>query len=321
LGTRKYLLRKLMQAFFTLIFVLTMNFFLFRILPSDPVQMMVRNQKLTRAEQIQQMIDLGLNKPLWEQYLQYITHPWVLGRSFQSGLPVSQVIGDRIWPTVLLVGSATILSTFFGVLIGIHSAWRRGTKFDIGSLVSTMLFYSMPQFWFGMMLLLIFAATLHWFPVGGYATEGAGYTGMQHVVDVARHLFLPMMTLAIGYLGEYSLIMRSSLIDVMHEDFVNVARAKGLRDKLVRQRHAVPNALLPIFTMIILYFGYVIGGAVGLEEVFSYPGIGQLTVRSIDQQDFPVMQGIFLLLSVAILIANLIADITYGYLDPRVREA
>jgi peptide/nickel transport system permease protein len=183
-----------------------------------------------------------------------------------------------------------------------------------------MTFYSMPDFWFGMMLLLVFAATLHWFPISGYMSDPTA-TGFAHIRDVASHLFLPVATLTIGYLGEYSLIMRSSLIDVMNEDFVGVARAKGLPDRLVRRKHAVPNALLPIVTMVILYFGYVLGGAVGVETVFSYPGLGKLTYDAIAEQDFPVMQAIFLLYSTAVIIANLIADITYGYLDPRVREA
>jgi peptide/nickel transport system permease protein len=320
-GTRKYLLRKLVQAFFSLLFVLAINFFLFRMLPSDPVQNMVRNQKLTQEEQATLMKELGLDKPLPQQFAIYIFAPWQLGRSFQSGQPVAEEISSRIWPTLIMVGTATILSTLFGVLLGIASGWRRGSRFDVSTLVSTMTFYSMPDFWFGMMLLLVFAATLHWFPVGGYETAGAGYTGVRHLIDVMRHLALPVATLTIGYLGEYSLIMRSSLIDVMNEDFVTVARAKGLRDKDVKRKHAVPNALLPTVTIVILYFGYILGGAVGVEYVFSYPGVGQLTVQAIDQQDFPVMQGIFLVFSAAVIIANVFADVLYSYLDPRVRNA
>ena len=320
MGSRRYLLKKVGQSIFTLFFVLSMNFFLFRILPSDPVASMTRAQKLTRADQAALIHEWGMDRPLREQFLIYISHPLNFGLSFQSSRPVSEVIGKRVWPTVLLVGISTILSTIIGVLIGISSAWRRGSRLDVNWLVSTMTFYSMPDFWFGMMLLLAFAATLHWFPISGYMGDPTA-TGWGHIVDVARHLVLPVTTLTIGYLGEYSLIMRSSLIDVMNEDFVGVARAKGLPDRLVRRRHAVPNALLPIVTMVILYFGYVLGGAVGVETVFSYPGLGKLTYEAIDQQDFPVMQAMFLLFSAAVIIANLIADITYGYLDPRVREA
>lgn len=320
MGSRRYLLKKIGQAFFTLIFVLTMNFFLFRILPSDPVAAMTRAGKLTRVEQAALIHEWGMDKPLREQFMIYITHPLQFGLSFQSSRPVAEVIGERVWPTLLLVGLSTILATISGVLIGIASAWRRGSRLDVNWLVSTMTFYSMPNFWLGMMLLLAFAATLHWFPLSGYAGDITA-TGLAHFTDVARHLFLPITTLTVGFLGEYSLIMRSSLIDVMNEDFVGVARAKGLPDRLVRRRHAVPNALLPIVTMVILYFGYVLGGAVEVETVFSYPGLGKLTFDAITEQDFPVMQAIFLLSSAAVIVANLAADLTYGYLDPRVREA
>ena len=319
--TQRYVLRKALAALFTLVFVLTVNFFLFRILPSDPVTNMARNDKLTLQDQQQLIKEFGLDKPLGQQFLQYIIHPWQLGISFISGQPVADTIAGRIWPTLLLVGLATVLSTFFGVWLGIVSGWRRGSRFDEGSLVGTMTFYSMPDFWLGMMLLYIFAATLRWFPVGGYETYGAGYTGFAHWIDVAQHLFLPVVTLTIGYLGAYSLVMRSSLIEVKDEEFVTVARAKGLRDKEVRRREVVPNARLPIFTMVILYFGYVIGGAVGVEYVFSYPGIGQLTVDAIQAQDFPVMQAVFLLLSVSVIAANFLADVIYVYLDPRVRTS
>lgn len=316
---RMYVLRKAFSAFLTLLFVLAVNFFLFRILPSDPVTTMARNAKLTEAEQQQLIEQFGLDKPLFGQFIHYITRPWELGISFVSEQSVASVIGPRIWPTLLLVGLSTLLSTFFGVWLGIVSGWRRGSRFDQGSLVASMTTYSMPDFWLGMMLLLIFGATLGWFPVGGYETYGADYTGLKHVVDVAQHLFLPMLTLTVGYLGAYSLVMRSSLIEVKDEDYVTVARAKGLREKAVRKREVVPNARLPIATMVILYFGYVIGGAVGVEYVFSYPGLGQLTVDAIQEQDFPVMQAIFLLLSVSVIVANFFADIIYVYLDPRVR--
>jgi peptide/nickel transport system permease protein len=319
MSMRRYVARKALVAFFTLLFVLAVNFFLFRILPSDPVTNMARSDKLTLEDQQQLIADLGLDKSLWEQFFIYMSRPWELGTSFISGLPVADTIAVRIWPTLLLVGLATILATVLGIKLGVASGWRRGSKFDEGSLVGTMTFYSMPDFWLGMMLLFIFAATLGWFPVGGYSTYGADYTGVAHWVDVAQHLFLPVVTLTVGYLGAYSLVMRSSLIEVKDEEFVTVARAKGMRDREVLHREVVPNARLPIFTMVILYFGYVIGGAVGVEYVFSYPGLGQLTVDAIQAQDFPVMQAVFLLLSVSVILANFIADVVYVYLDPRVR--
>jgi len=178
----------------------------------------------------------------------------------------------------------------------------------------------MPEGWLGMILLITFAGTLGWFPSGGIESTDQ-LTGFAHLVDLSKHLFLPCLTLTLGYLGEFAIIMRSSLLEVMGEDFVQTARAKGVRDKDVRRRHAVPNALLPTFTLAFYSVGFILGGAVLIEQVFSYPGLGQLTYGAIDQEDFPVIQAIFLLGSAAVIFFNLLADILYGYLDPRVKEA
>jgi peptide/nickel transport system permease protein len=233
-------------------------------------------------------------------------------------VPVTELIGDRLWPTVLLVGLATLLSTAFGILIGIKGAWKRGSAFDTTSLMSSLVLYSMPEGWLGMILLIIFAGLLGWFPAGAYQSS-AGLAGVQHVVDVLNHLFLPCLTLTLGYIGEYAIIMRSSLLEVMGEDFITTARAKGVQDRLVRRRHAVPNALLPTFTLVFYSFGFVLGGSVIVEAVYSWPGLGQLTYQAINELDYPVIQGIFLLFSAAVIFFNLLADVLYGYLDPRIR--
>src|SRR5436309_15274741 len=171
-----------------------------------------------------------------------------------------------------------------------------------------------------MILLILFAGTLHWFPAG-QISSGNGATGLAHIADVANHLFLPCMTLVLGYIGEYTIIMRSSLLEVMGEDFVMTARAKGVPDRLVRRSHAVPNALLPTLTLVFYSFGFILGGSVIVEAVYSWPGLGQLTYRAIQDLDYNVIQAVFLLFSLAVIAFNLAADITCGYLDPRVREA
>jgi peptide/nickel transport system permease protein len=178
----------------------------------------------------------------------------------------------------------------------------------------------MPEGWLGMILLILFAGTLGWFPAGGIESTDR-LTGFSHVLDIATHLFLPCLTLTLGYLGEFAIIMRSSLLEVMGEDFIQTARAKGVRDKDVRRRHAVPNALLPTFTLAFYSVGFILGGAVLIEEVFSWPGLGQLTYAAIEALDYPVIQAVFLLSSTTVILFNLIADILYGYLDPRVKEA
>ncbi len=170
-----------------------------------------------------------------------------------------------------------------------------------------------------MMLIVIFAVYLQWFPVSGY-DSGGDLTGVNHVVDVLNHLVLPAATLALGYGASYMIVMRSSLIEVKDEDFIGAVRAHGLTESMIRRRHGIPNAFLPSFTLIVLSFGFVLGGAIVIETVFSYPGIGLLTYHAIDAYDYPVLQGVFLISSIAVVIANLIADLTYGFLDPRIEE-
>jgi len=181
----------------------------------------------------------------------------------------------------------------------------------------------MPEFWFGILVLMALAEGVgpfpSLFPAGGYSTPGADLTGFAHVADVLNHLALPWFVLTISFIGAYALIMRNSLIDVMNDDFVMTARAKGVREEQILWRHVVPNAFLPTFTLVLLSLGFIFGGAITVEYVFSYPGLGLLTVQAIDSKDFPLLQGLFLLFSAAVIIANLIADLLYARLDPRVR--
>ncbi|HEY6566745.1 MAG TPA: ABC transporter permease [Actinomycetota bacterium] len=333
MGAQGYLIRKVLYALLTLLFVLVFNFILFRIMPSDPVELLARSQRLTEVDQQNLREELGLCVPpegstkcsflnqlkTLPTYLQQ-TITGHLGRSLSSANTVVNEISSRLWPTVLLVGLGTILSVTFGLMIGIKGGWNRGSTFDTSSLYGGMVFYSMPEGWLGMLLLIVFAGTLGWFPSGGYQSA-EDQTGLAHIVDVANHLFLPLLTLTLGYIGEYAIIMRSSLLEVMNDDFVQTARAKGVQDRLVRRHHAVPNAILPTFTLIFLSFGFVLGGAIIVETVFSWPGIGLLTYDAIQELDYPLIQGIFLLLSATVIVFNLIADVTYGYIDPRIREA
>ena len=321
MSSRRYILRHVLHALATLLFVLAFNFILFRAV-GDPVKLLTRSSlHLDPQEQQALREEFGIDDPLPQQFVNYLgdTLRGEFGYSFISGRPVSETIAEKVWPTLLLVGTATILSTVIGVLIGIKGAWQRGSAFDTGSLLGSLTLYAMPEGWLGMLLLILFAGTLGWFPAGQYESAEP-LTGFAHIADVAKHLFLPCLTLTLGYLGEYAIIMRSSLLEVMGEDFVQTARAKGVRDKDVRRHHAVPNALLPTFTLAFYSFGFILGGAVIIEEVFSYPGLGQLTYEAIDRNDYPVIQAVFLLSSAAVILFNLLADIMYGYLDPRVKE-
>ncbi len=318
----KYLLRKVLHALATLAFVLAFNFILFRAI-GDPVKLLTRSSvHLDPQEQALLREEFGIDDPLPQQFVNYLGDSLrgEFGYSFISGRPVMDSVVQRVGPTFVLVGTATVLSTLLGIVIGIKGAWRRGSAFDTGSLLGSLTLYSMPEGWLGMILLITFAGTLGWLPAGGIESTDE-LTGIAHVLDIAKHLVLPCLTLTLGYIGEFAIIMRSSLLEVMGEDFVLTARAKGVRDKDVRRRHAVPNALLPTFTLAFYSVGFILGGAVIVEQVFSWPGLGQLTYAAIQGSDYPVIQAVFLLSSAAVIFFNLLADILYGYLDPRVKEA
>ncbi len=322
MGSGKYLLRKVLHALATLAFVLAFNFVLFRAI-GDPVKLLTRSSvHLDPQEQALLREEFGIDDPLPQQFVNYLGDSLrgEFGYSFISGRPVMDSVTQRVGPTLILVGTATVLSTLLGILIGIKGAWRRGTAFDTGSLLGSLTLYSMPEGWLGMILLITFAGTLGWLPAGGIESTDE-LTGIAHILDIGKHLVLPCLTLTLGYIGEFAIIMRSSLLEVMGEDFVLTARAKGVRDRDVRRRHAVPNALLPTFTLAFYSVGFILGGAVIVEQVFSWPGLGQLTYAAINGSDYPVIQAIFLLSSAAVIFFNLLADILYGYLDPRVKEA
>lgn len=321
MGARRYLLSKILQALATLLFALTFNFFLFRVLPGDPIGLLARSQRLTDADIAEQRATLGLDQPLPQQYVTYVrqTVSGNLGVSLRTARPVWDIIGSRLGPTLLLVGLGTLFASVLGILIGIKGGWERGSRFDTSTLYGSLVLYSVPEGWLGMLLLITLSGILGWFPAGGLETGDA--TGTARVVDIANHLFLPVLTLTLGYIGEYAIIMRSSMVDTANEDFVTIARAKGAPERMVRKNHVVPNAFLPTFTLVFLSLGFVLGGAVVVEAVFSWPGIGLLTYNAIQTLDYPVIQGVFLLSSAAVIFCNLVADILYGYMDPRVREA
>jgi peptide/nickel transport system permease protein len=321
-GARRYIVKKTLYALLTLLFVISFNFFLFRVSGGNPVLRMVRTQHLTPQDVIDLNHEFGFDRPLVVQYVNYVsaTVRFDWGRSIYSSQPVWKEVRDSLAPTIVLLGLGTLFATLLGIWIGVKGGWKRGSRFDTGSLLTSQVFWSMSEAWLGMVLIWLTVGIFHLFPAGQFHSPNAP-PGIGYWVDTANHLFLPVLTLTLAYYGEYTIVMRSSLIEVMNDDFVNTARAKGVPDRLVRKKHAVPNAFLPTFTLIFLSFGFVLSGAILIEIVFSWPGIGQLTYQALNDSDYPVLQGVFLISSAAVILFNLIADITYGYLDPRIRES
>jgi len=317
----RFVTRKVLAALATLVFVICFNFFLFRVVEGDPVANLFRGKNLTIEQRQELRREFGLDGSKGEQFVRYLqqTAQLNLGRSYSTNRPVTSDILERAWPTIALVGVSSLLSAVFGILIGIVAAWRRRSKADYGWTGFSMATYSMPDFWLGMLLLVTFAVTLGWFPVGGITDAGSDATGVAKLFDQAHHMFLPALTLTLAYLGEYALVMRSSLLDTMREDYLTLARAKGLRDVAVRNRHAVPNALLPVVTLIAINFGFVLSGAIVVEAIYSWPGLGLLSYEALRGPNLPMLQGLFLVFSAAVIFFNLVAELLYGYLDPRVR--
>ncbi|MDD4200090.1 MAG: ABC transporter permease [Eubacteriales bacterium] len=319
----KYIIKKSIYALITIFLIIIFNYFLFRVIPGDPLSMVMRNPKATE-EAVQKTIEMyGLDKSWYEQFFIYLKDLFHgdLGMSFEFKRPVMEVIGPKVLPTVILFGVSEILAIIFGIFMGIVSAWKRGTKLDVTILSVSLFTYSMPVFWLGMILVAVFAVNLGWFPTGGITSPGVAIMGgWAHVSDIIWHGVLPVITMAVLIVGEYALTMRNTLIDVLGEDYITTAKAKGFSERYILRKHAFPNAMLPMVTIIAINLGFVIGGAVQIETVFSWPGLGNLMYDALGARDYPVLQGLFLLITICVVLANYIADISYSYIDPRVKN-
>jgi len=320
--TFRFVAGKVAGALGTLAFVLVFNFFLFRVVESNPVATLFRGRNLTDSQREELTRQFGLEGSKLEQFWRYLEQTAQLnfGRSYATNQPVLDEIWAAAPQTIALVGTATVLAMVFGILMGISAGWRRGTNQDRVLTSTSIVTWSTPEFWLGMILLTFFAVRLGLFPTGGISDPSGPDSGLGKLLDQAWHMTLPCVTLTIAYLGEYALIMRSSIIDVSREDYLTLARAKGLRDSQVRDRHAVRNALLPSTALIAISFGFVLSGAITVETVYSWPGLGLLTYESLRGPDLPMLQGLFLFFSLAVIVFNLAADLLYPYLDPRVRH-
>ncbi len=318
----KYISKRIFMLVITLFVLITILFFLFRILPGDPVSMYI-DSGLDRESQELLLKHYGLDKPIGQQYFIYLKNllQGDLGNSFQYGKPAIEIIYERFWNTMVLMITSIIIAFAIGITLGAALAWRRNTKFDLIGTLIALIVRCVPAFWTGMILLSIFSYKLNILPLGGMYTPGMdfeNYAQKYFNLDFLKHLILPAITSAFYSVATPLLVMRTSMLEVVKEDYIEMAYAKGLREKRIIKKHAVRTALLPVITIFAVQAGFAIGGAVLIETVFRWPGMGREIVLAVSYRDYPLAQASFLLIGVMTAMFNLIADILYAYLDPRV---
>jgi len=323
----RFFLRRAGFYAFTAWAAVTINFFLPRLLKGDPITAyLARNQGKVSPEAIESLRTLfGMDnpKPIWQQYIDY----WALllqgdlGRSLSKGLaPVSEVIAGALPWTLGLVGVATVISFFVGTGVGTYIGWRRGTRAEAVVPIATFL-STVPYFWLGLIIIALFSTTLRWFPASHAFSKGAiPNLSWEFVGDVLYHAALPALTIVLTSLGGWILGMRNMMVTVLDEDYITVALAKGLSPRRVAVNYAARNAVLPQLSSFALSLGFIVGGTLIMELIFSYPGLGLRLFEATLAKDYPLMQGMFLVITLSVLVANILADIVYAIMDPRTRQ-
>lgn len=320
---KRYLARRLLLMVVSVLTVATILFFLFRMVPGGPMAA-IMSPRMTEAARQRVIENFGLNEPLWKQYLLYMYQlaQLNLGESFYYGQSVKALIVDRFMNTMVLMLTAFTISYTIGVYLGAQLGWLRGTSKERAGMLIVLLIRSTPVFWTGMIVLYVFSFELGLFPLGGMRSATANYSGPVSLflsTDFLLHLVLPVFTLSTFYTGLPLLLMRNNLLEVLAEDYIDTARAKGLTNRRILFNHAARNAILPVVTAFAIAVGFAVGGQVLIETVFSWPGLGREMVKASLRSDYPVAQGTFLLLSLIVITMNFVADLAYTYLDPRVR--
>ncbi|CAO3358867.1 ABC transporter permease [Azospirillum palustre] len=322
LGFAQIFASRLVKAAAILIAIVVMNFFLVHAAPGDPAMVMAGEAGAADEKFVTQLREqFGLDRPLYEQLGTYIGKvvQGDLGFSYRQQRPVWDILAERLPATLVLTLTAFILALAAGVALGTLAAITVGTWADSAITVVALLAYATPIYWIGLMLSLLFSIQLGWLPAFGYETIGAGYTGLAHVADVAVHLILPVITLALFYMAGYARLTRASMLEVRSLDFVKTAKAKGLTQGRIVTRHVLRNAILPVITVAGIQAGQLVGGSILIETVFAWPGIGRLAFEAVLQRDYQVLLGIFLVTSVMVILFNILTDILYGLVDPRIQ--
>ncbi|HDD59975.1 MAG TPA: ABC transporter permease [Euryarchaeota archaeon] len=317
-GLRRYLIARTLQMIVTLLIILTIVFILFELLPARPDDLLGQSPLIKPSQKEYLRHLYGFDRPVTERYFVYMRNmlTFDFGYSISRGVPVNDLLSERIPRTLYLFGMSVIISYVLGALIGSYIAWKRGGIADGTAVLTSLVFYNMPSFWLGLILLFVFSAKLGWFPLTAWPQKYP-FT----ILDILRHTFLPLFTLLLLSLAGTILLMRTSMLEVIGENYILTAIAKGLPERKVLFRHATRNALLPLVTSFVIALAFAIGGAVVLEQVFSFPGVGFLYITSLYQLDFPVAQATIYIITLLVLIGNYIADMLYAVLDPRIRLA
>ncbi|WP_367714314.1 ABC transporter permease (plasmid) [Nitratireductor sp. GISD-1A_MAKvit] len=320
----RFILMRLGKAAIILIAILTLNFFLIHAAPGDPAAVMAGEAGAADAKFIAQLREqFGLDKPLLTQlgiYLKGVLQ-FDLGFSYRQQMPVADLILDRLPATLLLTMTAFVISLVLGTLAGVLASARVGKWSDTAISTLALLFYATPLYWAALMAVLLFSVHFNWLPGFGYETVGANYTGFRRALDIGQHLILPATTLGLFFMAVYMRMTRASMLEVSQLDFVKTARAKGLKPGIIQRRHIFRNAMLPVVTLAGLQAGQLVGGAVLTETVFAWPGIGRLMFEALAQRDYNLLLGVFFVSAAMVLLFNLITDILYRFVDPRIRVA
>jgi len=322
-----YIIKRSIQIIITLLVIMTLIYVLLEALPAKPYMLLMQSPGLTPQQKEAMIAAMGYDKTPWERYWIYMRNMFTFnfGDSFMTGRPVRTILFGgyingqyeygRVWNTIILFGLATVLSYLVGYFLGAIIAWKRGSLIDSGTVVSGLVFYNMPSFWLGLILIWIFAFHLGWFPLTSNEWMKFGYFSIEYI----KALILPLTVLLLISLAGTTLLMRTSMLDVMGEEYIVTAKAKGLPEKVVLYKHASRNALLPLITSFVIALAFTVAGGVITEQVFTYPGMGQLYIQALGQLDLPIVYATLYLITLLVLLGNFIADILYGFLDPRVR--
>lgn len=319
---RSYLLSRIAQLLLTFVVIVTMLFFLFRLGLPDPTSALI-TEGLSQEDILRTRQRFGLDLPLWQQYFVFLGNLFTgeLGTSFHYRAPVQAIAVDRLLNTLAMMLPAILLAYTIGPLLGVALTWKRGRAVETGGIAGALVLRSAPVFWTGMLSLFVFGIWLGWLPTSGMRTlpyEATGFWDKILTVDFLRHLLLPMLVVAAYYIALPMLIMRNTLLEVIGDDFIEFARARGFSETRVMYRHAARNALLPVVTQAAVTTGLAVSGQIVVEVVFSWPGLGREMFRAVQTSDYPMAQATFIFMALLILILNLIVDLVYGRLDPRV---